>query len=182
MGVELMNWKNILKVQVLGNKQKVKMGLKPLPKNEDSDCLRRLSKFLDKLQNLFDKYPSGKNAQGLYKIDILDMSEDSACELLKELNRSVDNMMTDHVWWDEYYSTGRAVSGETTLHISIRNRDEYGLEVTSDEGNRIQFIIYYTGEWMDGSHPASFDGYWPESENYHLEDLEEELKKLFREA
>tara|TARA_R110000744_G_scaffold60119_1_gene124717 strand:+ start:5727 stop:6254 length:528 start_codon:yes stop_codon:yes gene_type:complete len=175
-----MNWEDILKVQVLDNKQRVKMGNIPIPTQDDNECLKRLGIFLEKLQNLFDKYPSSNN-ESLYKIDILDMSEESACELLKELNRSVDNMNTNHDWWDEYYSTGRAVSGKTTLHISIRNSDESGLEVTSEEGNRVQFQIYYTGEWMDGSHPASFGGIWHEF-MYNLEDVEEELKKLFREA
>tara|TARA_B110000495_G_C22873874_1_gene509619 strand:- start:10 stop:540 length:531 start_codon:yes stop_codon:yes gene_type:complete len=176
-----MNWEDILKVQVLDNKQRVKMGNIPIPTQDDNECLKRLSIFLDKLQNLLDKYPSG-NGQQIYKKDILDMSEESACELLKELNRSVHNMRTDHDWWDEYYSTGTAVSGKTTLHISIRDSDVYGLEVDRDGGNRVQFIVYYTGEWPDGKHPAEFSGSWHESENYNLEDVVGELIKILQEA
>jgi hypothetical protein len=38
-------WYDILKVQVLGSKQKVKMGIKPLPKEEETNCKERLLKF-----------------------------------------------------------------------------------------------------------------------------------------
>ena len=176
-----MDWTDVLKVQVLGTKQKVKMGIKPLPKNEDGHCLRRISIFLDKLQNLFDKYPSGKN-QSLDKKDILGMTEESACKLLNEFERSEDNMKTDDDWYDEYYSTGKWMMGQVSFHFSIRNTDEYGLNPTYEEGNRITFAVYYVGDYPTTFSGASFSGYWGESENYHLEDLEEELKKLFREA
>ena len=176
----MMNWEDILKVQVLDNKQRVKMGNIPIPTQDDNECLKRLSIFLDKLQNLFDKYPSVKNDR-LFKKDILGMGEESACELLKELNKSVDNMNTDHDWWDEYYSTGDWNADKTSLHISIRNSDESGLELTSEEGNRVQFQIYYTHTMVGGKAPAAFGGIWDDF-MYDLEDVGEELKKLFREA
>jgi len=175
-----MDWTDVLKVQVLGSKQKVKMGIKPLPKNEDNHCLRRMSIFIDKLQNLYDKYYSGRNQ--LYKKDILGMTEESACHLLNEFERSEDNMKTDHDFWDEYYAPTAWNSEKPSFHFGIKNTFEYSLETTRDKGNRISFDVYYTGHWEDGIHQAYFSGHWTESENYHLEDLEEELKKLFREA
>jgi len=45
-------WEDILKVQVLGSKQKVKQGIKPLPKAEKNDCI----KWLKGLYDLFEKF------------------------------------------------------------------------------------------------------------------------------
>ena len=42
-----MNWEDILKVQVLGTKQKVKMGIKPLPKEDNNDCWKRLKEAVE---------------------------------------------------------------------------------------------------------------------------------------
>jgi hypothetical protein len=57
-----MGWFEILKVQVLGNKQKVKMGIKPLPKEdkplpkEDKpSCNDILQEKIDKLKSLMDE-------------------------------------------------------------------------------------------------------------------------------
>ena len=45
-------WEDVLKVQVLGSKQKVKMGIKPLPKAEKNDCI----KWLKGLYDIFEKH------------------------------------------------------------------------------------------------------------------------------
>jgi len=45
-----MDWTDILKVQVLGSKQKVKMGIKPLPKEEQEGCWERLKRAMEYIQ------------------------------------------------------------------------------------------------------------------------------------
>ena len=46
-----MNWEDILKVQVISSKQKVKMGNIAIPTEDDTDCNRKLKEFADKLRN-----------------------------------------------------------------------------------------------------------------------------------
>ena len=50
-----MNWSDILKVQVLGSKQKVKLGNIPIP-TEEGDCLSRLVACINRLEKDMNKY------------------------------------------------------------------------------------------------------------------------------
>ena len=101
-----MNWENILKVQVLGNKQKVKMGIKPLPKEEESDCLSRLVAYFNRLEKDMYKY--------LYRsdesLDIENVSEESACKLLGMINNNVQGLNIEE-------------AKEKFLHAKVKNYD-----------------------------------------------------------
>ena len=78
-------WYDILKVQVLGNKQKVKLGNIPIPVEEEDSCLKRLEAWDDKLDVLRDKYPISYD-NSISENGLLLMTEESACSLLKGLN------------------------------------------------------------------------------------------------
>ena len=80
-------WEEILKVQVLGNKQKVKMGNIPIPTEDDNSCLKRLEVWLDKLNTLRNSYPTTYDSS-ISDNGLLLMTEESACSLLKQLNES----------------------------------------------------------------------------------------------
>ena len=79
-----MNWSDILKVQVLGSKQKVKLGNIPIP-TEEGDCLSRLVACINRLEKDMYKY--------LYRsdesLDIKNVDEESACKLLEMINNKV---------------------------------------------------------------------------------------------
>ena len=77
-------WEEVLKVQVLGSKQKVKLGNIPIP-TEEGDCLSRLVACINRLEKDMYKY--------LYRsdesLDIKNISEESACKLLEMINNKV---------------------------------------------------------------------------------------------
>ena len=79
-----MNWVDVLKVQVLGSKQKVKLGNIPIP-TEEGDCLSRLVACINRLEKDMNKY--------LYigdeDLDIKNVDEESACKLLEMMNNKV---------------------------------------------------------------------------------------------
>jgi len=82
-------WEDVLKVQVLGSKQKVKMGIKPLPKVEDENCKERFEKFVRKLSNLKPVSLAERDAGLLNLQNMLNVegTPDSAyCSLLAEIN------------------------------------------------------------------------------------------------
>ena len=81
----MVKWEEILKVQVLGNKQKVKMGNIPIPTEDDNSCLKRLEVWLAKLNTLRNKYPTTYDSS-ISENGLLLMTEESACSLLKQLN------------------------------------------------------------------------------------------------
>ena len=83
-------WEKILKVQVLGNKQRVKMGIKPLPKEEDDDCKR----WLKGLYDVFKKHEHqsiGWSATHVFKSERIPEKESCAIKHYIE-NQHADKM------------------------------------------------------------------------------------------
>jgi len=71
-------WEDVLKVQVLGSKQKVKMGIKPLPKEDNNDCWTRLKEAAEYIQQL-----NSYDTKSL--IEVFD--EDAACLAIKSFSQ-----------------------------------------------------------------------------------------------
>jgi hypothetical protein len=70
-------WEDILKVQVLGSKQKVKQGIKPLPKAEKNDCIKWL-------KGLYDVFELNSNVHNFTNNTITDwdkIPEHIACKI-----------------------------------------------------------------------------------------------------
>ena len=80
-----MKWENILKVQVLGNKQKVKMGNIPIPTEEDNNCKEQLVEFIlnARQKNQLDSHPLLNYYD---KIAFDEIPEKTACKLVDYIN------------------------------------------------------------------------------------------------
>jgi len=83
----LVKWEEVLKVQVLGTKQKVKQGIKPLPKEEKTDCRERLLDLMEKVQLKRDLYGITGHSQGAMEVantfSFGIPTEEECCEILK---------------------------------------------------------------------------------------------------
>tara|TARA_R110002074_G_scaffold211669_3_gene381133 strand:- start:598 stop:1104 length:507 start_codon:yes stop_codon:yes gene_type:complete len=84
----LVKWEEVLKVQVLGSKQKVKMGIKPLPKEEKTDCRERLQELMENVQlKQLKRDGITGHAQGMVEVSDIFSSgiptEAECCEILK---------------------------------------------------------------------------------------------------
>ena len=77
-----MKWENILKVQVLGNKQKVKMGNIPIPTEEDNSCKEELIAIYKKAESKFKSQNEGSHE--IYGLDNIDaIPEEDCCAIVK---------------------------------------------------------------------------------------------------
>ena len=169
-------WTDILKVQVLGTKQRVKMGIRPLPKNEEDSCLKRLKEWLVKFNTLKSKYRPTKEQ----KIDdsaLLKMSEESACKLLKEFKEAGGNLFHQNSYKTRLYH-------EPSVYIS------HQWEKTNGPINLVfilswEFIYKYNNKLLgEVEEVGDFYLRWDEG-SYSERDLEiivVELRKICREV
>jgi len=124
-----MNWENILKVQVLGSKQKVKMGIKPLPKVEDENCKERFEKFVRKLSNL-KSFASPRTLDhqdsGLLNLqNKLNGREDSVyCSLLAEINEYGNLLNQRWPTWDVVDLLTQEGDGGSSFIMTTKAFDE----------------------------------------------------------
>ena len=78
-----MKWENILKVQVLGNKQKVKMGNIPIPTEDDNSCKKELIAIYKKAESKFKSQNEGFSYE-IYGLDNIDaIPEEDCCAIVK---------------------------------------------------------------------------------------------------
>jgi len=179
-------WYDILKVQVLGSKQKVKQGIKPLPKNEEDSCLKRLKECIAKLEALKNKFPPLAD-RSISTDSMLLMTEESACKLLKEFKAAGERLYTDNSYNTKPY---HETLESPILYIS------YNISDTTLRGSithNVLFIVHWKFiNNRPGTDPAYIGGEWHgnlhlnwEKENYsekELDNIIEELRKICREA
>jgi len=86
-------WEKILKVQVLGTKQRVKQGIKPLPKEEDDDCKR----WLKGLYDVFKKHEHesiGWSATHVFKSERI--PEEESCAIKHYIENQPADMINSY--------------------------------------------------------------------------------------
>jgi hypothetical protein len=105
-------WEKILKVQVLGTKQRVKQGIKPLPKEEKSDCRERLLDLMEKVQL---KQDLKGQAQGMMFVSNFigeTVTEKECCEILKFIED-----FFNHSYYGRY--SGKMSSGGNKMEMNM---------------------------------------------------------------
>tara|TARA_R110000744_G_scaffold60119_1_gene124724 strand:+ start:9639 stop:10298 length:660 start_codon:yes stop_codon:yes gene_type:complete len=107
----LVKWEDILKVQVLGNKQKVKMGNIAIPTEDDTDCNRKLKEFADKLRNynilLKERWEAGwpnKEIQELFGGEEKVNHPDANSWRLVDLKRHHDQYSYEVMYEETYFT------------------------------------------------------------------------------
>ena len=124
-----MNWEDILKVQVISSKQKVKMGNIPIPTEDDTDCNRKLKEFADKLRNynilLKERWEAGwpnKEIQELFGGEIKVNHPDMNSWRLVDKSKEGDNPASSRViylgWSNWEDMTTKNINGEYVVRLT----------------------------------------------------------------
>ena len=89
-----MKWENVLKVQITGSKQKVKMGNIPIPVEEEEDCEERFNRFISRIEELSNKTSDEHWIHSAYShsFGLIDY-----CEVLELLNKIGNEYNTNQV-------------------------------------------------------------------------------------
>jgi hypothetical protein len=128
----MMNWENILKVQVLGSKQKVKMGIRPLPKEDNNDCWTRLKEAAEYIQQL-NSYDT--------KSLIEEFDEDAACLAIQKL-KGYNGGSVKGTFFDDYTIRVDKKFDEFLVKVSIK------VEARSRESDKQFCYIHFSRKWQ----------------------------------
>ena len=125
-------WEDILKVQVLGNKQRVKQGIRPLPKEDNNDCWTRLKEAAEYIEVLIS-YDT--------KSLIEEFDEDAACLAIQKFSEYNGGSVTGTYFRDYEIAVYKRFD-EILVNVVIK------VEARSRESDKQFCYIQFNKKWQ----------------------------------
>jgi len=167
-----MNWENILKVQVLGSKQRVKQGIRPLPKEDKTNCKDTLRQWhknaYDTQTKIWEHLQDAKHERG-YTYSKLHhaprkfneekfetIPEGVACKTIEIVNQFIDgneNKLVKHIAWADnaggYYKDGSSEPNRIfEVMCQYSNNGEYRLANVMGQDNMKSHLKVFLWETL----------------------------------